>query len=154
MFRCYVPLPSIMRWFILDNLSSRFKEGERRGVRFGKRERKERRSKKNRLRLYDRYSYFYVYIYTYPCFQCDLFFHASRKIEEQKMQLACLKKERVDIFREFMNAKKKRESCYSLFSLQHSSQTFSPISLCVYTWLIYPRFHCDLFFRGEKSIEE
>lgn len=83
-----------MRWFILDNLSSRFKEGERRGVRFGKRERKERRSKKNRLRLiFFLYIYSIYYIYTYPCFQCDLFFHASRKIEEQKMQLACLKKD-------------------------------------------------------------
>lgn len=143
-----------MRWFILDNLSSRFKEGERRGVRFGKRERKERRSKKNRLRLYDRYSYFYVYIYLslfsvrsfFPCFS------KNRGTEVSVFKKG--RKERVDIFREFMNAKKKRESCYSLFSLQHSSQTFSPISLCVYTWLIYPRFHCDLFFRGEKSIEE
>lgn len=144
-----------MRWFILDNLSSRFKEGERRGCSFRKTRKKRKtieEESSSTLRLI--FFLLYIYIYTYPCFQCDLFFHASRKIEEQKMQLACLKKERVDIFREFMNAKKKRESCYSLFSLQHSSQTFSPISLCVYTWLIYPRFHCDLFFRGEKSIEE
>lgn len=145
-----------MRWFILDNLSSRFKEGERRGVRFGKRERKERRSKKNRLRLIFLFLYVYIYIYLslfsvrslFPCFS------KNRGTEDAVSVFKKGRKERVDIFREFMNAKKKRESCYSLFSLQHSSQTFSPISLCVYTWLIYPRFHCDLFFRGEKSIEE
>lgn len=96
----------------------------------------------------------YIYIYLslfsvrsfFPCFS------KNRGTEVSVFKKG--RKERVDIFREFMNAKKKRESCYSLFSLQHSSQTFSPISLCVYTWLIYPRFHCDLFFRGEKSIEE
>lgn len=143
-----------MRWFILDNLSSRFKEGERRGVRFGKRERKKRRSKKNRLRLYDRYSYFYIYLSLFSVRSLFPCFSKNRGTEDAVNVFKKGRKERVDIFREFMNAKKKRESCYSLFSLQHSSQTFSPISLCVYTWLIYPRFHCDLFFHGEKSIEE
>lgn len=49
LFRCYVPLPSIMRWFILDNLSLRWeKEGG-----FVLRKKKERkRTKKNCFRIY------------------------------------------------------------------------------------------------------
>lgn len=68
LFRCYVPLPSIMRWFILDNLSLRWeKEG---GFVLRKTKKKERkRTKKN----------CFSNIYIYPRFQC---FSKNRGIKD------------------------------------------------------------------------
>lgn len=112
LFRCYVPLPSIMRWFILDNLSLRWeKEG---GFVLRKTKKKERkRTKKN----------CFSNIYIYPR---SVLFEKSRN---KRYSYSIF-----DIFREFTNVKKKRESS-SIHFFHFSSQTFSPISfyVCIYT---------------------
>lgn len=111
LFRCYVPLPSIMRWFILDNLSLRWeKEGG-----FVLRKKKERkRTKKN----------CFSNIYIYPR---SVLFEKSRN---KRYSYSIF-----DIFREFTNVKKKRESS-SIHFFHFSSQTFSPISFYVYSSIL------------------
>lgn len=113
LFRCYVPLPSIMRWFILDNLSLRWeKEG---GFVLRKTKKKERkRTKKN----------CFSNIYIYPR---SVLFEKSRN---KRYSYSIF-----DIFREFTNVKKKRESS-SIHFFHFSSQTFSPISFYVYSSIL------------------
>lgn len=118
LFRCYVPLPSIMRWFILDNLSLRWeKEGGflRFFVFLRKTKKKERkRTKKN----------CFSNIYIYPR---SVLFEKSRN---KRYSYSIF-----DIFREFTNVKKKRESS-SIHFFHFSSQTFSPISFYVYSSIL------------------
>ena len=111
LFRCYVPLPSIMRWFILDNLSLRWEKGGG----FVLRKKKERkRTKKN----------CFSNIYIYPR---SVLFEKSRN---KRYSYSIF-----DIFREFTNVKKKRESS-SIHFFHFSSQTFSPISFYVYSSIL------------------
>lgn len=108
--------------------------GERRRIRFKENEKK--RKKKDEEELFSN-------IYIYP-----------RSVLLEKSRNKRYSYSIFNIFREFMNVKKKRESS-SIHFFHFSSQTFSPISFYVYVRvLVYPRFHCDLFFHGEKSIEQ
>lgn len=111
LFRCYVPLPSIMRWFILDNLSLRWeKEG-------GFVLRKKKKEKGRRRIVFE-----YIYLSSFSVL--------LEKSRNKRYSYSIF-----DIFREFTNVKKKRESS-SIHFFHFSSQTFSPISFYVYSSIL------------------
>lgn len=106
--------------------------GERRRIRFKEKKRK----KKDEEELFSN-------IYIYP-----------RSVLLEKSRNKRYSYSIFDIFREFTNVKKKRESS-SIHFFHFSSQTFSPISFYVYSSiLVFTAISFSTLLDGEKSIEQ